>query len=101
MPLFSLSNLWLLLLVGTSRNVLFFLVNVTKKLTADLIVTSLIFGQFQTSLCVLGIIFSLKVESVSVKLSSDRSMMKRIFYSQPQICFVFLSIHNFDLNLLI
>lgn len=98
MPLFSLSNLWFLLLVGTSRNVLFFLVNVTKKLTADLIVTSLNFGQFQTSLCVLGIIFSLKV---SVKLSSDRSMMKRIFYSQPQICFVFVSIHNFDLNLLI
>lgn len=98
MPLFSLCNLWFLLLVGTSRNVLFFLVNVTKKLTADLTVTSLIFGQFQTSLCVLGIIFSLKV---SVKLSSDRSMMKRIFYSQPQICFVFVSIHNFDLNLLI
>lgn len=93
--------MWLLLLVGTSRNVLFFLVNVTKKLTADLIVTFLNFGQFQTSPCVLGIIFSLKVESVSVKLSSDRSMMKIIFYSQPQICFVFLSFHDFDLNLLI
>ena len=94
--------MWLLLLVGTSRNVLFFLVNVTKKLTADLIVISLNFGPFQTSLCVLGIIFSLKVESVSVKLSSDRSMMKIIFNSFVCfICFVFVSIHNFDLNLLI
>lgn len=91
MPLFSLSNLWLLLLVGTSRNVLFFLVNVTKKLTADLIVTSLIFGQFQTSLCVLHFQSKGRVSQCKAVERSINDEKNLLFTTADLFCISFIS----------
>lgn len=91
MPLFSLCNLWLLLLVGTSRNVLFFLVNVTKKLTADLIVTSLNFGQFQTSLCVLHFQSKGRVSQCKAVERSINDEKNLLFTTADLFCISFIS----------